>query len=122
MRVIIAGSRGVFEIARVEHAMQQAYFFSGIAPSVVLCGDARGVDKLGEKWARGRGIAVEHFPAQWRGLDGGFDARAGFRRNQQMAESADALVAVWDCRSKGTLDMIKRAASRKLKIYVLEVP
>lgn len=122
MRVIVAGSRGIVTLAPIVHAMEFAAFFYDIVPSVVLCGDARGVDKLGETWARGRGIVVEHWPAAWRGADGGYNARAGFQRNQQMAEHADALVAVWDMRSKGTLDMIKRAASCRLRLYVHEVP
>src|SRR5207245_2140344 len=111
MRTIIAGSRRLADPALVEFAMDQAAA-DGIIPTVVLCGEARGVDRLGRRWAEARGIPVESFPANWRRYRRG----AGGRRNQEMAEKAEALVAIWDGVSKGTADMIRRARERGLKL------
>lgn len=45
---------------------------------------------------------------------------AGFIRNQAMADYADALIAVWDNRSKGTADMIRKAIGRGLPVFVYD--
>jgi len=44
---------------------------------------------------------------------------AGPIRNKQMAEYADALVAVWDGKSRGTKNMIDTAISMGLDVKVL---
>lgn len=83
--------------------------------AVVLSGHARGADRLGEDWARARKVPLEVYPARW-DEEGKV---AGFRRNQRMADKADALIALWDGESRGTLDMIRRAKGRGLYIHVV---
>ena len=111
MRVIIAGSRDGVCRADIDAAMKA----SGFIPTVVLSGTARGADVLGEAWAADNGIPVERYPADW---DKYGRHRAGIIRNAQMAEKAEALVAVWDGSSSGTRNMIQIAQSCKLKVYV----
>jgi hypothetical protein len=55
-----------------------------------------------------------HFPPDWKK----YGKSAGYRRNKEMAEVADALVAFWDGKSKGTANMIDlmRKAGKPLKI------
>lgn len=120
MRVIIAGGREITDATLVNMAMDLADLF-GISPTVVLCGKARGVDTLGENWAKARGIPVDPYPAKWR--EGGeYNPRAGHLRNTEMANNADALVAIWDGYSTGTRDMIEKARRRCLQVFVLDVP
>lgn len=109
MRTIIAGSRTCTDFRHVEHAMRQC----GWTPTVVLSGMARGVDKLGEKWAKENGIKIEYYQAAW-DTQG---KRAGYIRNERMAKNADALVAVWDGASKGTKHMIDLANKLGLKVF-----
>lgn len=111
MKVIIAGSRGIAEYPLVERAVRE----SGFQVTEVFSGGARGVDCLGEEWARRNGIPVRRFPADWE-RDG---KRAGFLRNEQMADCAEALIAVWDGRSPGTKHMIEIAKKRGLKMFIL---
>jgi hypothetical protein len=115
MRTIIAGSRGVTRQVEVD----QAVALSGFEVTEVVSGTAAGADTLGERWAEARGVPVKQFPAQWigpRGLDRG----AGHARNQLMANYADALIAVWDGRSRGTQDMIRRAKKRGLAVFIYD--
>ena len=70
--------------------------------SEIISGTAQGVDKLGEQIAQKYGIPVKRFPADW----SRFGKSAGYRRNTEMANYADTLVAVWDGQSKGTKHMI----------------
>lgn len=114
MRTIIAGSRGVTDFDTVQSAITVAILAHGITPSVVISGTARGVDQLGERYAAECGIPVERYPAQW-DLHG---KSAGYRRNEQMAENADALIAIWDGASRGTGHMIDIARRAGLKVYV----
>jgi len=54
-------------------------------------------------------------------VDGVFDRSAGFKRNLLMAQNADALIAIWDTRSRGTLSMIRIAEKLSLLIYVYKI-
>lgn len=114
MRVIIAGSRGIFDLQVIEDAVKLAKDLHNIVPTVVISGTAKGVDKLGEMYARNNDIPVEQFPADW----DRFGKSAGYKRNGVMANNADALIAVWDGTSKGTGHMIDIAKTKKLAIYI----
>lgn len=70
----------------------------GWIPTVIINGGAEGTDALGEAWADQRGMPCEKYPADWKRYGRG----AGPRRNEQMAEVAEALVALWDGESRGT--------------------
>jgi len=110
MRIIIAGSRTCTDM----EVLNKAIIVSGVIPTVVLSGKARGADTLGEQWATINGISVEPYPADWEQ----FGKAAGSIRNQQMADNAEGLIALWDGKSKGTKDMIQRARRNKLWVHV----
>ncbi|NKE72859.1 DUF2493 domain-containing protein [Candidatus Manganitrophus noduliformans] len=111
MRTIIAGSRTINDSLLVEQAVRE----SGFRITEVLSGGARGVDCLGEEWARRNGVPVRHFPADWER----YGKRAGYVRNEEMADRAEALISVWDGRSPGTGQMIEIAKRKGLKVFVL---
>ena len=113
MRTIIAGSRSDTDMEVVRTAMASASA-NGIDPTVVLSGTARGVDRLGEMWALEYEIPVERYPADW----DTYGKSAGYRRNEDMAKRAEALVAIWDGESKGTGHMIDLAKKHGLIVYV----
>ena len=49
------------------------------------------------------------------------DVAAIVKRNREMAQYADALIAIWDGDSRGTGSMIKLAQQHGLKVYVFTV-
>jgi hypothetical protein len=110
MRVIIAGSRGIDNYATVCKAVAD----SGFDVSEVLSGLADGVDTLAIQYAEERSIPLKPFPANW----SEYGRSAGYRRNVQMAQNADALVAIWDGKSRGTKHMIDIAKERGLKVHL----
>lgn len=110
MKVIIAGSRGIEDFTTISKAISN----SGFIITEVVSGTARGVDKLGEKWAEKNRVPVKRFPADWNK----HGKSAGYKRNKQMAEYADALIAVWDGESRGTGHMINLAREAGLSVYV----
>lgn len=70
-------------------------------PTEVVSGGARGIDKLGELWAKHRGIPVKRFPADW----DKHGKAAGAIRNREMAEYADGALVLWDGESRGSKNM-----------------
>lgn len=113
MKVIIAGSRDIREPIKVHDAIAAAVIKIPIITEVV-CGEAEGVDKIGKAWAKAANIPIKSFPADWKT----WGKVAGFKRNRDMADYADALIAVWDGKSKGTHDMIELMAEMNKPIYV----
>ena len=113
MKVIIAGSRGITDYHEVIWAMQGAYFHS-IDPTEIVCGEARGVDKLGKRYGNDRHLPVTSFYPEW----DKFGLSAGNIRNIQMGNYADALVAIWDGSSRGTKQMIDYMNHLKKPVYV----
>ena len=101
MHVIIAGSRSITDYASVCDAVRR----SGFAITRVVSGMAAGVDSLAIRYAAEHGLPCDRFPAEWKR----WGRSAGYRRNAQMAEHADALIAVWDGKSPGTRHMIEVA-------------
>ena len=111
MKVIVAGSRTA-TWAHVIEAMRTAEFVKEI--TCVISGGARGADSHGEEVARRKGWEILRFPAQW----DKFGKSAGYRRNEEMAEHADALIATWDGLSPGTRHMIETARKKGLRLHV----
>lgn len=112
MRTIIAGTRTIEDRALVEKAISRA----GHLITMVLCGGAKGVDTVGRNWALDKGIPVKYFIANWPA----HEKAAGPIRNREMAENADALVAVHDGQSRGTKSMIGLARQYGLHITTTE--
>jgi hypothetical protein len=116
VKVILAGSRTITDPALLEVAIARSGFHFHMTE--VFSGGARGVDALGEGWAHRLGLPIRRFLADWRHL-GSF---AGPERNGRMARAADALVLVWDGRSRGSADMLAQAHREHLHIHELVAP
>jgi hypothetical protein len=116
MKTIIAGSRSILDYCTVKRAI----ISSGYQISEVVCGMAKGVDTLGLRYANEHNIPVKEFPAEW----DKYGRSAGFRRNVQMAEYAEALLAICDHTNynanivSGTQHMINIATNKGLVVYV----
>lgn len=114
-RVIIAGGRNFNDYEKVKENCDS--LLAEKSDIVIICGMARGVDLLGRRYAGERGYKVAEFPADWNG----FGKSAGYIRNTEMADNADALIAFWDGNSKGTNHMINIATDKKLFIRIVKI-
>ncbi len=110
MKVIIAGSRKIDSYDRVLGVVANSNF----KITEIVSGAAKGVDSIGEDIAYNFGIPVVRFPAAW----DKYGKVAGYIRNEQMANYADALIAIWDGRSHGTKHMITVAKKLSLQVYL----
>ena len=113
MQTIIAGSRNLEDYNLVIEAVSKAPW----EPTVVVSGGAKGIDSLAEQWAVATGIPCEKYPANWKK----YGRAAGPIRNKEMAEKAEALIAIWDGKSNGTKNMIALARKAELSIFVYRV-
>lgn len=113
LKVIIAGGR---DFNNYELLKQKADFLLQNQTEVeIVSGKARGADLLGERYAKEKDYPINSHPANW----DKFGKSAGYIRNKEMAEYADALIAFWDGKSKGTKHMIDLAEKQGLKIKVV---
>jgi len=78
----------------------------------VVSGCAPGADKVGERYADLVGLPIKRFPADWKR----YRNAAGPIRNQQMAEYADACIALPG--GIGTQDMLSKAVRHGLMVRV----
>jgi ABC-type enterochelin transport system substrate-binding protein len=114
LKVIIAGGRDFKNYELLKEKCQK--ILANQKEVIIISGGANGADKLGEQYAQEYGHKVEKFLADW----DKFGKSAGYIRNKEMADNADALIAFWDGVSKGTKHMIDLAKEKELKIRVIK--
>lgn len=118
MKLIVAGGRDFANIGLLISSLTKLVEQGKIPDNPELvCGMACGADMLAYSlWANNR-MTIHKFPADWKA----YGKSAGYRRNAEMAEFADALVAFWDGESKGTRHMIDIMMTRypNKSVYVI---
>jgi len=115
MRTIVAGGRGFNDSGLLADELDHFEEYHSSSELIVVSGCAKGADKLGEVWAGSCDRKVVKFPADWEK----HGKSAGFIRNREMANYAEALVAFWDGKSKGTKSMIDIALRLGLVVKVV---
>jgi hypothetical protein len=116
-KVIIAGGRDFkdYELLRKEMDYLLSARIKAGYKIIIISGTANGADKLGERYAIEKGYKIIRMPADW----DKFGKSAGYKRNAEMADVADACAVFWDNRSKGTGHMINIAESKGLLLRII---
>lgn len=112
LKVIIAGGRDFNDYLALKKYCD--YILQDKGEVIIVSGKAKGADKLGEQYAKEKNFAIADFPADWNT----YGKSAGHIRNAEMAKYADALIAFWDGKSKGTKNMIETARKENLLIRI----
>jgi len=110
MKIIIAGSRNFNNYDLLKTTINDL----NLEIEEVVCGEARGADSLGRRYAEENNIPIKSFPANW----DQYGKNAGMIRNAEMGAYADYLIAFWDGKSKGTKNMIDYMKSHNKHGYV----
>jgi hypothetical protein len=113
MKTIITGSKEMDNM----HVVQAAIEASDFAIDEVVTGAGRGVDHLGEQWARKQGLSVKTVPPDRLR----YGDRATAQQEHELIRRADALIVVWDGRNRDTLRLINHARRRGLKVHIHRV-
>ncbi len=82
--------------------------------SMVVSGGAEGADTLARKYAVEQDIKLKEFKPDWNK----YGKSAGFRRNDQIVQEADEIVAFWDGNSRGTKHSINLAEEQGKPVYI----
>jgi uncharacterized phage-like protein YoqJ len=114
-QLIVAGGRDFSDTELFLQTMQQVEQDLSEYSVSLVSGMAKGADMLGYMFARQEGITCHRFPADWNK----YGKAAGFRRNQEMADFSDGLVAFWDGKSHGTKHMIETMKAQNKWIMVV---
>jgi hypothetical protein len=114
MRTIVAGGRSFTEALLLARVLDE-WRVSLTTQLTIVSGTANGADKCGEQWATTNAVKIKRFPANWEE----YGKSAGYIRNQEMANNAEALIAFWDGKSKGTKHMIDIALDKGLLVKVV---
>lgn len=115
-RVIVAGGRDFENYGLLRDKLDK--YLNKVAQThevVIVSGAARGADRLAETYAAERDYHLWRCPANW----DEYGKRAGYIRNVFMSRQADAVVAFWDGKSRGTAHMIDTAKKNNLKLRVV---
>ena len=131
MKVAVIGSRGFTDYVVVKDYLDRLHAMKPI--SLIVSGGAGGADSLGERWSDENTIHKNILPAKWDDLSHPdariktntwgkqYDANAGHRRNKDIVNAADVILAFWDGKSPGTKNGIQYAQSIKKSIKIIGV-
>lgn len=96
MRVAVIGSRSL-TIANLEK-----YLPANVTE--IVFGGARGIDSSAREYARSHGLHCTEFLPEY----GKYGRFAPLKRNRQIVEYADLVLAFWDGKSRGTAYVIRK--------------
>lgn len=116
MKVIIAGGREFADYELLKKVCNHMLSKTDQSSITVVSGGARGVDKMGESYAKEHGIECIVMNAEW----DKYGKSAGYLRNQAMANISTHLIAFWDGKSRGTKHMIDIAKKDGLTICAID--
>lgn len=84
--------------------------------TVVIEGEAKGVDTLARRWAEERELKVIPFEADW----DTYGRKAGPIRNRRMLQESDPNLVIAFPGGKGTANMVKQALAFRVKVIQVE--
>lgn len=114
--VLVCGSRYLVGEHRIPIMRRLGALVPGLR--LVIHGAAPGADSFAAWWAKGAGVPVRAFPADWKT----HGPRAGPERNQQMLDEGEPdLVLAFHTDPKlgrGTADMVRRARAAGVPVEI----
>ena len=108
MKIAVIGSRSFSDFKLLEKVLSTHNI------TEIISGGARGADSLAEQYAKEHNIKTTVFLPDWNK----YGKSAGFRRNSDIIEACDEVIAFWDGVSRGTLDSIMKASKLKKRLHV----
>ena len=108
MKVAIIGSRNLV-IKDLEHCLPEGV-------TEIVSGGAKGIDACAKEYANSNGIKLTEFLPEYERYGRG----APFRRNMQIIDYADEVLAFWDGESRGTAYVIRKCREMNVpcKVYM----
>jgi len=115
MKLAIVGSR-VFNDYELLKKWTSIYITNSWGTNIIIIsGGAKGTDTFAEQFAIESGFETYIYLPDWNK----YGKSAGFKRNQQIIDNCDILLAFWDGKSKGTQDSINKAKLAKKPTFIV---
>lgn len=113
MRVLVCGSRHFSNYNLLKETLDE------IQITEIIEGEAEGADLLAAKYAEGKGLLLQRFPADWEH----YGRSAGPIRNSQMLNEGkpEMVVAFLGPNSRGTQNMIDQATKAGIEVKIVEI-
>ena len=111
MKTAIVGSRGFEDYPYLAECLDK----HPVPITKIVSGGAKGADELAHRYANERGISVEIYLPQY----GQYGKSAPLKRNIQIVEASEQLIAFWDGKIRGTAFTIKEARKRDIAVFVM---
>lgn len=116
-KIAIVGSRTLSD-ERVKDEILEYLHGLSRKSTTIISGGAAGVDQVAVLVAKNKGFAVIEILPNWSEGNG-----AGFKRNSDIVRECDEVLCIWDGKSKGCIDTVKKArAAGKPTSVVLMLP
>lgn len=106
MKVAVIGSRGL-EIEHLEEYLPKE-------TTEIISGGAKGIDACARNYAKSHGIKLTEILPEYEK----FGRAAPLKRNDQIIERADLILAFWDGKSRGTRYVIEACQKRGKAVWV----
>ena len=110
MKLAVIGSRKLTQIVIDKYIPKEA--------TEIVSGGARGVDTLAREYASRHSLKLTEFLPNYKV----YGRAAPIKRNEELAEQADQVLAFWDGHSRGTAYTIRRFEALGKKVAVVLDP
>jgi hypothetical protein len=108
VRLAVVGSRGFSNYEFLKEILQWYDIRQ------IISGGAKGADQLAAQFASEHDIPLKEFLPDWNR----YGRSAGYRRNEQIVEACDEVVAFWDGQSRGTKHTINIAEEKSKPVAI----
>ncbi len=106
MKIAIIGSRDLKNYDYFLDKLKEALEKYSIKPSLIISGGAKGVDTHAKRYANDNNIELKEFLPDYTKY---YFKEAPLKRNDQIIDEADCILAFWNGSSKGTQYVINRS-------------
>ena len=127
-KLAVIGSRDILNKEFIYSELDKLLELTKI--DLIVSGGAPGPDKIGVEWAKERNIPYKEYFANWKDMSepcvvkynafGAYNALAGFKRNEDIINNCDSVVAFWDGKSKGTKNSLDLARKQNKPIKIIK--
>jgi hypothetical protein len=118
-KLIVAGGRDFDDYVKLHEQLMLLASTTYLDRNVsIVSGMARGADALAVRFAKVEKVQLYEFHANWR-PNGVYDNGAGHKRNRDMGDFADGLLAFWDGKSSGTKGMIDYMQRLRKPVHIV---
>ena len=112
MKLAIIGSRTFTDSELAWNTYKNLPFLDQVTH--IISGGAKGADSIAELLAKWSGKEMIVYYPDW----DKYGKQAGFIRNRLIINDSDCVLALWDLKSKGTLNSIQLATKKGIPVHI----